>query len=40
MPEIVDSKTVNLGKTPKLFGLFSSNHSANGGHSSLLNEAE
>lgn len=27
-PEIVDSKTVNLGTTPKLFGLFSSNHAA------------
>jgi excinuclease Cho len=27
-PEIVDSKTVNLGATPKLFGLFSSNHAA------------
>ena len=26
--EIVDSKTVNLGTTPKLFGLFSSNHAA------------
>jgi len=26
--EIVDSKTVNLGSTPKLFGLFSSTHSA------------
>jgi len=28
-PEIVDSKTVNLGATPELYGLFSSTHSAN-----------
>ncbi len=28
-PEIVDSKTVNLGSTPELYGLFSSAHSAN-----------
>ena len=32
--EIVDSKAVNLGTTPKLFGLFSSRHSAK----SKLNE--
>ncbi len=28
-PEIVDSKTVSLGSTPELYGLFSSNHAAN-----------
>lgn len=28
-PEIVDSKSVNLGSTPELYGLFSSAHSAN-----------
>ena len=28
-PEIVDSKSVNLGSTPELYGLFSSSHSAN-----------
>jgi excinuclease Cho len=28
-PEIVDSKSVNLGATPELYGLFSSPHSAN-----------
>jgi excinuclease Cho len=28
MPEIVDGKTVNLGATPRLFGLFSSTHAA------------
>jgi excinuclease Cho len=29
VPEIVDSKSVNLGSTPELYGLFSSAHSAN-----------
>ena len=29
VPEIVDSKLVNLGSTPELYGLFSSTHSAN-----------
>jgi excinuclease Cho len=29
VPEIVDSKSVNLGSTPELYGLFSSTHSAN-----------
>jgi excinuclease Cho len=29
VPEIVDSKSVNLGSTPDLYGLFSSAHSAN-----------
>lgn len=29
VPEIVDSKTVKLGATPDLYGLFSSNHAAN-----------
>jgi len=29
VPEIVDSKSVNLGATPELYGLFSSPHSAN-----------
>jgi excinuclease Cho len=29
VPEIVDSKSVNLGSTPELYGLFSSSHSAN-----------
>ena len=29
VPEIVDSKSVNLGSTPALYGLFSSAHSAN-----------
>jgi excinuclease Cho len=29
MPEIVDSKSVNLGSTPELYGLFSSSHAAN-----------
>lgn len=29
VPEIVDSKSVNLGATPGLYGLFSSAHSAN-----------
>lgn len=29
VPEIVDSKTVQLGATPGLYGLFSSNHAAN-----------
>lgn len=28
-PEIVDSKSVNLGATPELYGLFSSSHAAN-----------
>ena len=28
VPEIVDSKSVNLGATPALYGLFSSHHSA------------
>lgn len=28
VPEIVDSKSVNLGSTPELYGLFSSTHSA------------
>lgn len=28
-PEIVDSKSVNLGSTPELYGLFSSSHAAN-----------
>ena len=28
MPEIVDSKSVNFGSTPELYGLFSSAHSA------------
>ena len=28
-PEIVDSKSVNLGSTPELYGLFSSAHAAN-----------
>jgi excinuclease Cho len=28
LPEIVDSKSVNLGSTPELYGLFSSTHSA------------
>lgn len=27
-PEIVDSKSVNLGSTPELYGLFSSHHAA------------
>jgi len=35
--EIVDSKTVNLGSTPKLFGLFSSTHSAKKNSTSLRN---
>ena len=29
VPEIVDSKTVKLGATPDLYGLFSSSHAAN-----------
>ena len=29
VPEIVDSKSVNLGLTPELYGLFSSAHAAN-----------
>lgn len=29
VPEIVDSKSVNLGSTPELYGLFSSSHAAN-----------
>lgn len=29
MPEVVDSKSVNLGSTPELYGLFSSSHAAN-----------
>lgn len=29
VPEIVDSKSVNLGSTPELYGLFSSAHAAN-----------
>ena len=29
VPEVVDSKSVNLGSTPELYGLFSSNHAAN-----------
>jgi excinuclease Cho len=29
VPEIVDSKTVSLGATPELYGLFSSAHAAN-----------
>jgi excinuclease Cho len=29
VPEIVDSKSVHLGSTPELYGLFSSAHSAN-----------
>jgi excinuclease Cho len=29
VPEIVDSKSVNLGLTPELYGLFSSAHTAN-----------
>lgn len=29
VPEIVDSKSVNLGSTPELYGLFSSTHAAN-----------
>lgn len=29
LPEIVDSKSVNLGSTPELYGLFSSSHAAN-----------
>lgn len=29
VPEIVDSKSVNLGSTPALYGLFSSSHAAN-----------
>jgi excinuclease Cho len=29
VPEIVDSKTVSLGATPELYGLFSSTHAAN-----------
>lgn len=28
VPEIVDSKSVNLGSTPELYGLFSSSHAA------------
>lgn len=28
-PEVVDSKSVNLGSTPELYGLFSSSHAAN-----------
>lgn len=28
VPELVDSKTVNLGSTPELYGLFSSQHAA------------
>lgn len=29
VPEVVDSKSVNLGSTPELYGLFSSSHAAN-----------
>jgi excinuclease Cho len=29
VPEIVDSKSVNFGSTPELYGLFSSSHAAN-----------
>jgi excinuclease Cho len=29
VPEVVDSKSVNLGSTPELYGLFSSTHAAN-----------
>jgi excinuclease Cho len=29
VPEIVDSKSVNFGATPKLYGLFASTHAAN-----------
>jgi excinuclease Cho len=29
VPEVVDSKSVNLGATPELYGLFSSSHAAN-----------
>ena len=29
IPEVVDSKSVNLGATPDLYGLFSSTHAAN-----------
>jgi excinuclease Cho len=29
VPEIVDSKSVSLGSTPELYGLFSSSHAAN-----------
>ena len=29
LPEIVDSKSVNLGSTPELYGLFSTSHAAN-----------
>ena len=29
VPEIVDSKSVNLGSTPELYGLFSTSHAAN-----------
>jgi excinuclease Cho len=29
MPELVDSKTISLGETPGLYGLFSSTHAAN-----------
>jgi excinuclease Cho len=29
LPEVVDSKSVNLGSTPELYGLFSSSHAAN-----------
>ena len=30
MPEVVDSKAVNLGSTPELYGLYSSSHAAKG----------
>ena len=37
VPEIVDSKSVNLGSTPDLYGLFSSSHAA---HSKLKELAQ